>query len=88
MRKAYISNPPKDVGVEAYVVLRDIDTALNQNFALQCTPIVYKTIMIRVFPANDKQTHTDLRSDNRHRVYSKTTHGNQHSFCYWLPQSQ
>lgn len=36
----YISDPAKDVGMEANVVLRYVDSALHENVLGQCTPIV------------------------------------------------
>jgi hypothetical protein len=37
----YVGDPAKDVRVEAHVVLGYIKPALNENFTLQGTPIVY-----------------------------------------------
>lgn len=37
----YIGNPPKDVRMEAHVVLRDVQAALDEDFALQGTAVVW-----------------------------------------------
>ena len=36
----HISNPAEDVGVEANVVLRDVEASLNQDFALKGATII------------------------------------------------
>ena len=55
MGKAYISDPSEDVSVEAYVVLRNVNPALYQNFTLQRASIVYiKQGEVNKPPPNDK----------------------------------
>ena len=36
----YIGNPPKDVRMEAHVVLRDVQAALDEDFALEGASVV------------------------------------------------
>ena len=37
----YIGHPAEDIGVEADVVLANIESALYQNFLLQSTTVIY-----------------------------------------------
>ena len=77
---AYVCYPSEDVGVETYVVLRDVDTALYQYLPLQRTSIIYEKSLSSATPTPDKKTH--LQSNNPHPVYSKTNHENPRSaYC-------